>query len=80
MDFYFKYTTSVQFGNTFLMVGGRCSSGGDDCQRMGLRSIVEYVPDTETFIRRSEKLDVGVGNSAAVLTGMHFTTTYAERG
>ena len=57
------------------MVGGRCSGGGLDCQRMGLRSIVEYVPDTETFIRRSEKLDVGVGNSAVVLTSMYWLFT-----
>ena len=56
------------------MIGGVCS---EDCQSLPLRSIFEFVPETETFIRRSEKLDVAVSDFAAVMTGncttKHFT-------
>ena len=68
VDHFYKYSTSVQFGNTFLLIGGACDEG-NDCEAKAFRTVLEYVPATETFIRRSEKLDSAVGESAAVMTG-----------
>ena len=56
------------------MIGGVCP---EDCQSLPLRSIFEYVPEKETFIRRSEKLDVAVSDFAAVMTG-NYTTKHFE--
>ena len=58
-----RSATSVPFGDTFLLVGGYCD---ELCDHRALRTILEYDADSEMFVRRGQKLDVGVYAAAAV--------------
>ena len=53
--------SSVQFGDTFLVVGGK------DANDEILDSIFEYDPENEEWIEREEKLTVARRDLAAVL-------------
>ena len=58
---------SVDYGDTFLMVGGRCST---QCTPDGERDeILEFDPDKEEWIVRSEKMAVQRRFQAALLVG-----------
>ena len=56
---------SVPYGDSFLIVGGRCSVQCDPDANS--KEIQQYDPDTETWIKRDEKMKSGTQYFAAVL-------------
>ena len=48
---------SVPYGDTLLLVGGRCVSSCDP--DLFSRNILEYEPDSETWLKREEETAMG---------------------
>ena len=48
---------SVPYGDTFLLVGGSCMSACDP--NLNSRDILEYEPDSETWLKREEEMAMG---------------------
>ena len=57
--------TSVPYGDTLLLVGGRCLSACNP--DVNSRGILEYDPDSETWLKREEDMAIGRSVFGAVL-------------
>ena len=56
---------SVTYGDSFLIVGGRCRELCDP--HVTTQDILEWLPEEETFVRRDERLEPGRYVHAAVM-------------